>query len=250
MKSSSANSTPLLLSALIIALLAAIYYYFVMPKTDEVSQKEASVASLQANVASLETQIASLNESQAQEVSNEFAIRKKLPDSRGIETLLLNIEEIEYVTDTRILSLNFNSYDTLVNSSNYTDPNAPKTTEDPNATGEAATATASTTAETTAVTTDTNSTTEQTTQMPTEAPISTIDVLTLPTNLKMITFNLEVEAPNNQQLVLFLKEIEKLERVMHIDTISFSLPGEENEFDEEASDVVTTSVQVTTFYYE
>lgn len=37
---------------------------------------------------------------------------------------------------------------------------------------------------------------------------------------------------------------------MHVDSIQYTLLGEENEFVEETSEVVNMSLQVTTFYYE
>ena len=243
MKSSSSNSTPLLLSVLILAILAALFYYLVMPKMDEVNRAEANVSSLQSSITDLESQIATLTAEQSKDVTNEFAIRKQLPAKRAINELLLNIEEMEYVTGSRIVSLSFNSYDELVNSSNYVDPNAPVDTEQ-TSDGQPVEASVQT-GEGTAVIT-----TENVTEDAATAPVSTIAVATLPTNLKMITFSIDVEAPNALQLVAFIKEIESLERVMHIDTIDFSLNGEENKYLEDASDVVATTIQVTTFYYE
>ena len=59
-----------------------------------------------------------------------------------------------------------------------------------------------------------------------------------------------MESPNHGKLQQFIKEIEKLERVMHIDTVDYDLPGEENTYVEDASNIVAASIQVTTFYYE
>lgn len=82
------------------------------------------------------------------------------------------------------------------------------------------------------------------------APVSTIAVETLPPSLKLVTFEVEVASPEYEKLQQFIKEIEKIERVMHIDRISYSLEGEEKVFDAAATDTVTAMVQVTTFYYE
>ncbi len=61
-----------------------------------------------------------------------------------------------------------------------------------------------------------------------------------------------MESPDLQHLVHFIKEIEKIERIMHVDIIEFTLPGEENEFAEQPveRDSIEATVQVTTFYYE
>lgn len=72
----------------------------------------------------------------------------------------------------------------------------------------------------------------------------------LPANLKLITFQLDIESPDDEQLQQFIKEIEALERVMHIDTIEYSLPGEEDTLMNDTSTSVSASIQVTTFYFE
>lgn len=62
---------------------------------------------------------------------------------------------------------------------------------------------------------------------------------------------LNIVAPNAEKLLLFIKEVERLERVMHVDTISYSLPGEEDAFAaKEEKDTLTVMLTVTTFYYE
>ena len=72
----------------------------------------------------------------------------------------------------------------------------------------------------------------------------------LPPSLKLITFNVDVTSPDEEHLIKFIKEMEQIERVMHVDAIDFSLPGEEDAFAEDKTEAVSASVQVTTFYYE
>lgn len=117
------NSSLLLLTALVAALLFAIYYYIVLPKQDEVSSMQSSVSSLQTEVASLQEQIALVQDEQNQTASNTFELRKKVPQDRAMIELLLNIEEIEFVSESRIVSLDFNNYDSLVADSTLQDPN-------------------------------------------------------------------------------------------------------------------------------
>ena len=236
--SSSKNSGPILITVLVAALLFAVYYYVVLPKQEEADMMESSVGSLRSEISTLNEQIVSIQEEQSQEGSNEFALRKKVPDNREIDELLLNIEEIEYVSGSRIQSISFNNYDSLVSASTLKDPNAVAETEE-NVEGQ-----------TEASEEQTTDTTTETTEQATTTPVSTIAVETLPPNLKLITFNVDVESPDHGKLQQFIKEIEKLERVMHIDTVDYDLPGEENTYVEDASDIVAASVQVTTFYYE
>lgn len=221
-----------------LALLFAIYYYVLLPKQDEADMLESSVNSLQSEIASLNEQITLVQEEQSRESSNEFALRKKVPDNREIDELLLNIEEIEYVSGSRIQSISFNNYDSLVSASGLNDPNAVPDTEE-NAEGQ-----------TEASEEQATDTTSETAEQVITTPVSTIAVESLPANLKLVTFEVDVESPNYEKLQQFIKETEQLERVMHIDAIEYDLPGEENIYAENASDIVSATVQVTTFYYE
>lgn len=237
--SSSKNSGPILIIILVGVLLFAIYYYVLLPKQDEADMMESSVNSLRSEISTLNGQIASIKEGQSNKSSNEFSLRKKLPDNREIDELLLNIEEIEYVSGSRIQSISFNNYDSLVSASSLTDPNAVTETEE-NAEGQMK--------ENEEQIAETATTSEN--EEPVTTPVSTIAVESLPPNLKLISFNVDVESPNHDKLKQFIKEIERLERVMHIDTVGYNLPGEENTFAEDATDIVGASIQVTTFYYE
>ena len=232
--SSSKNSGPILIAVLVAALLFAVYYYIVLPKQEEVDMLESSVNSLRSEDSTLNEQIVSIQEELSRESANEFALRKKVPDNREIDELLLNIEEIEYVSGSRIQSIRFNNYDSLVSTSGLTDPNATTATEE-NGIGQAEAGE--------------EQEADTTNQVPTTR-VSTIAVESLPVNLKLVTFEVNVESPNYDKLQQFIKEIEQLERVMHIDKISYSLPGEEHTYAEDASDIVSATIQVTTFYYE
>ncbi|MER2028586.1 MAG: potassium transporter [Solibacillus sp.] len=232
--SSSKNGTLLIVIALAMALLFAMYYYVVKPKQDEEQMIRSEIHSLHTEIAAIEETIATNQSQHSQTNVNEFALRKKVPDNREIDELILSIEEMQYVTDSRIQSIDFNNYDALVSSSGLQDPlSTPETEEE--------------------VSTDpTESATDQTedTEASEELPVSTIAVETLPPSLKLVTFNINVAAPNDVNLLQFIEEIEKKERVMRIDIIDFALPGEEDKFTEEASEIVTADIQVTTFYYE
>lgn len=220
--SSGKSSSVLLLVALVAVLLFAVYYYVILPKQEEADRLASSVNSLESEISSLQDQISEADK--VESTSNEFILRKKVPETRAINELLLNIEEIEYITNSRILGINFNNYDSLVSESDLAPKEEETTTEETN---------------------EENSTENEKEEVPT----STISIASLPTSLKMVTFELEVESPNNARLQKFIKEIESLDRIMHIDTISYSLPGEELEF-EGTSEIVEATIQVTTFYFE
>ncbi|MEG0472507.1 MAG: potassium transporter [Solibacillus sp.] len=227
------NSGLLLVSALVLALLFAVYYYVVQPKKEEVSNAESAVNQLQTDVSALKEDIALIEENRSKETVNLFALRQKVPQQRAMKELLLSIEEIEFVAQTRILSLEFNNYDSLVVESTLEDPNKPEETE---------------AGQTDGATEQAVSSEEESTES--VLPVSSITRETLPAELKMITFNVEVAALDQTQIEQFLKEIESLERVMRVDAIHYALPGEEAALAEDQLDIVTADIQVTTFYYE
>ncbi len=218
--SGNKNSSLLLVIALLAALLFAFYYYVVLPKKEELYSTQNTISSTRTEIRSMQEQIAKLENEQAIE-TNIFSLRKRLPQSREIDQLLLNIEEIEYVSGTRVLNINFNNYDSLVSESMKQEQTAPEENTDG----------------------------EEEEGEEKETPISSIDISTLPSELKLITFVLDVEAPDYNSLLTFIEEIENLERIMHIDALNFELPGEESVIQNE-EETVTVSVQVTTFYHE
>ena len=236
---SSQKSSLILLIVLIATLLFAIYYYMILPKKDEVQSLERSIHSIQGEIDSLQEQNTLVTSVQTS-TSNLYEIRQKLPQNRNIDQLLLNLEEIEYMTETRITAINFNSYDQLVSESGIQN-GEDEQSEEPESDIEAVTAEKDEKAEE-------NKEPNEEEQL--QTPISSISSEFLPSELKLITFSLQVEGAKDEQLKAFIEEVEQLQRIMHIDTINYSLPGEEDEFNEESSDVVNMSIQATTFYYE
>jgi type IV pilus assembly protein PilO len=81
-------------------------------------------------------------------------------------------------------------------------------------------------------------------------PTTTISAAQLPPALKLLTLNIAVDAPDNSALQLFIREIEQLERVVRVDTISYTLPDELGSVNPLEATNISASIQVTTFYYE
>lgn len=234
---SSKNSTILLLTALFAAILFAVYYYVLTPKLDEVKEKESTLSSLNQEITTLQEQMTLIDETQQTSISNTLTLRKKVPQTREIEKILLDIAEIEAVTGTLVESIRFNNYDSPVVDSTITDPNAPAVDQEAVPRTPAVEEKA----------TDNQSTPEGTTDTP---PVSTITKESLPEQLKLVTFSFDIAALDLQALQNFLQEIEQIERIMKIDTLSISSPGEEEQLQEDADPTVKATVQVTTFYYE
>jgi len=220
----SKKSGLLLLVLLIASLLFALYYYVILPKKDEVRAKEASIQSLQTEIKSLEQSLTSFDEQLEVPMQETLEMQKKVPSVRAVEQVLRDMVEIEEVTGTRMESLTFNNYDEPVANANVDQTN--------------------TVAEAEAKVNEEN---QENTETP---PVSTIAQENIPPELKLVTFTFDIGALTFDAMVTFLKEVEKLERVMKIDTINMTIPGEQEKLDKEADNTIKATVQITTFYYE
>ena len=222
--SSSKNGTLLLIIALAMAILFALYSFVVKPKQEEAQSIRTEINYLNTEIKSLEQNMVDRQSQYSATDVNEFMLRKKVPNNRNIDSLILSIEEIEYVTGSLIRRIEFNNYDTLVSNSNLLNPTENSDDESLGILDEL--------------------------QQTEELPVSTIVEEPLPQSLKLVTFIIEVTSPNEPNLLQFIREVEQIERIMHIDSIDFDLAGEEDQLYEDTSEVVTAEVQVTTFYYE
>lgn len=217
---SNKNSAPILLTALIALILFASYYYFVLPKKQEAERLNSSVSSLQQEITSLQSQIALKQNEERKVPENLFALQKKVPAHKDIVNLLLNMEEIELLSTSKITGMQFNNYDALVSESELQDP----------------------------IDTEADSATEE--QATEELPTSSIAKETLPPELQMVTFNIELESKNEADLTIFLKELESLQRVIRVDQIDLQVPGEADLVEDGTPKTVSATIQATTFYYD
>ncbi|KPN96421.1 hypothetical protein [Lysinibacillus sp. ZYM-1] len=219
---SSKNSSIILLIALITAVLFALYYYLLLPKLDEVKAKENHISQVQQEVTRINEKLAQLDKEQGQPTINILSLRQKLPATRAVEKILLDLAEIEEVAGTRIESLTVQNDEAAVRQS-----------EELNMVEQA----------------EAEVNGGQDTDKP-STPISSLSKDSLPANLKLITFILEVGALDFNSLESFLQELEQLERVMKTDAIEIKLPGEQDQLEKNADLTLMATVQVTTFYYE
>ncbi|MER2105716.1 MAG: potassium transporter [Solibacillus sp.] len=233
------RSSILLIIIVILLLLFALYYYVILPKKQEEERLQQSVNQVQSEVTALQENIRILVEEQEYVEENTYAMRKKLPPNRMMQQLLLDIEEIEYVSESKVLAVNFNNYDAVVNASTLQDPNVQEVPAE-----------ADVAADGTAEENTDNVESQERTDVTEEVPVSTVTRETLQAELKMVTFNMNVEAPDRKNIEAFVKELENLERVMRIDSISYNLLGESDLLEEQLYDLTTAVVQVTTFFYE
>lgn len=251
----------LFIGIILFLLLGLLYFYLLMPLKDDANAAEQNVKQLETEVEALENR---LNQNESDQPENTAKLEKKMPLSRQLDELILSLQEIEMVSGSQIASINFNNYDGGLTEADGTNENNESTdgtdeatADDTNNNNEATNGTD----EATTNETDENQSDEQATEDKNsedngsdtndESEQATDEtVINLPTNVKLITINLSVASPDFEHFQLFLQELEKLERITRVDTLTFTKPAErELLYEKDGSQAVTADVQITTFYY-
>lgn len=251
----------LFIGIILFLLLGLLYFYLLMPLKDDANAAEQNVKQLETEVEALENR---LNQNESDQPENTAKLEKKMPLSRQLDELILSLQEIEMVSGSQIASINFNNYDGGLTEADGTNENNESTdgtdeatADDTNNNNEATNGTD----EATTNETDENQSDEQATEDKNsedngsdtndENEQATDEtVINLPTNVKLITINLSVASPDFEHFQLFLQELEKLERITRVDTLTFTKPAErELLYEKDGNQAVTADVQITTFYY-
>ncbi|WP_342559658.1 hypothetical protein NSQ95_11595 [Psychrobacillus sp. FSL W7-1457] len=234
---SNKRNAYLITGALILLLLFAIYYFIISPLKDEKYSKEISVEVLQGEVASLKEQYDSFQASDVK-VDNVFALESKVPYERELDELLLSLEQVELISDSKIEAIEFNNYDGILDQMQLELYQEDSIEEDTTQTEED-------------VQTERESeSTDEAEGTIEEPPSSPVADAPLPANLKLITFNVSVQTKNYEHLVLLIEEIENLERVLRVDQITMNAPGEQELLDEELPTATSATIQLTTFFHK
>lgn len=215
----------LVISALIAVLLGAIYYFLVYPMSEEKNSKEVTISTVRSEIALLDSQLTAPVEEG--EDKNSFQLEKKVPLTRELDMLIKSIEEVDLVSEAKIESIEFNNYDEIVADSTLVPSEEEASPE-----------------------TDDAATEEIEGEQPAETPVSPVANSTLPPQLKLITFNINILTKDYDHLNTFIKELESIERIKRIDQIEFLLPGEESLLELDYKEAISARIQVTTFYYD
>ncbi|MFD1851899.1 hypothetical protein [Oceanobacillus bengalensis] len=220
-----------LLLGLLVVLLLVVYFLFFQPVTKDLKANENERMQLENEVKILEIQIDNNENPDVGEESIEnIKLAKKMPLDPELENLILTLEEIEIISDSRFDNISF-SYDGSV---------PQRTIEEEE-------------------TTDTEETAEQNNveelevdiETTEEAPESVIDMEAKPEDLHVITLNMSVTSPDYEHFQTFIQEVEKQERMMMVSSLDFQKPAEsELLFTEEPDESIYSDVSITTFYYE
>lgn len=214
-----------LLGILVIVIFMGLYYYLVWPKIEAQKTLENSIDTLKNESKRLQNEVMTLTIDE-EPIGNEYELRKKMPEKRGLNELLRSLQEVELVSKAKIQSIVFNHYDGLVSESSL----GLQEEED---LGE-----------------NTEEEEEEENEQAVEKPETKIDISALPNELKLLSFGLQVEVQDHDHLLLFMEEIEKIERLKRIESIQFSQVGEVELSVESPDESIVVTIQVTTFYSE
>ena len=117
MKQTGENKVLVALLGLIAFLLVGVaYYYVILPKGEEETRIKYAIQQLKIDNSELQNQVAVLSVVETDD-SNEYELRKKLPVSRELDNLLHTIQEVELMSESKIVSISFNNYDAEVSQS-------------------------------------------------------------------------------------------------------------------------------------
>jgi type IV pilus assembly protein PilO len=213
-----------LLIVLLFVLLIVVYFVYVSPQSKQLKAAKQNVSNLESEIAALE---ANRDRSTDDLDSDALLLKRKVPLNPELENLLLTFQEIELVSGSRIENIVFrydgelpendsSSEESQENQSTDADEN----TNDANATAE-------------------NNDSE---------PANTINGNN-PEFLKLITAAMDVLSPDYDSFQEFLQELEKRERIMRVDKLTFKKPAERELLDG-SDETITFTIEVTTFYYE
>lgn len=202
-----------LLLGLFFLLLIVLYFFLYQPLVNELKVKENQVRTTKNEVDILNVRS---EKATTKDDSNleQLRLQTKLPMSRELESLILTLEEIEAVSNSRVENISF-SYDGSMPES---------TTEGEN---------------------------EATEEAENEVTESLIDLEEKPENLHVITISMSVTSPNYDDFQTFIKEIEKQKRMMAVSQLEFEKPAEsELLLEKDPDESIILNVAITTFYYE
>lgn len=206
-----------LLLVLLFVLLIVVYFVFVNPQSKQLKAAKQNVSNLESEIAALE---ASRNQSKDSLDSDTLLLEKKVPITPELEDLLLTFQEIELVSGSRIENIEF-SYDGEL-------------PENHSGSGESQENQSN----------DANDATENNES----EPINTSNG-NKPEFLRVITAKMDVLSPDYDSFQEFLQELEKRERVMRVDKLTFEKPAEKEQL-EGSGETITFTIEATTFYYK
>lgn len=219
----------IILLGLLFILLFVVFLFFYRPLAGDLAEKEAEEESLMSDLAILEQRLITGEKEGTNDLDELDAIRLqgRLPSEEKLDELILILNEIELVSGSLVNSISFGYSGSLPDS---VIPQEEESNNEP---------------------VDLEKEIEERLNPETSEEEGSIQLTEKPAGLEPIQVTLNVESPDYQHFQLFLKEIEKQERMMIVSSLSFDKPAEEELiFSEEPDETISATVTIMTFYYD
>ncbi|MEN2467096.1 hypothetical protein [Ornithinibacillus sp. JPR2-1] len=212
----------LLLLALLFILLTVVYFFFYLPMDQELKSKENNMELVEKEVSTLQSEVMKLEEGNQAGVE-PYMQAEKLPQDPELEKLILTLQEIEFISDSRIDNINF-TYGGSEPLRTDVEDEVESESEPENQDEE---------------------------QEGLEQVESVMDFANKPDNVEVISVSMAVNSPDYEHFQLFLNQIEKQERFMTVSSLHFQKPAErELLLEGDSFQTITANVTITTFYYQ
>lgn len=222
------------LVALLISIILAVililgsYFFYLNPKKAEMSNMETQLQSEEQLLAALQDQLAKNSLPTSESIAE---LQKKVPVKQQLEMLILDLEKAEVLSDSFISNMSFSEADVPV----------PAQQEQ------------SASQENQETTNQAEQTSDQTNQDTTDQADSgnpageEVKPLPLPAGVKKLTVTLSVTSPSFYELIKFIETVENLNRLVVIESVSFSGGSELTSLEAEA-EPLTYALTFSAFY--
>ncbi|WP_339214324.1 hypothetical protein [Ornithinibacillus sp. FSL M8-0202] len=216
----------LLLLTLLFILLTVVYFFFYLPMNQELKSKENNLELVEKEVSTLQSEVMKLEEGNQAGVE-PYMQAEKLPQDPELEKLILTLQEIEFISDSRIDNINFTYGGSETLRTDVEDEVEAESESEP----------------------EPEIQDEEQEEM--EQVESVMDFANKPDNVEVISVSMAVNSPDYEHFQQFLNQIEKQERFMTVSSLHFQKPAErELLLEGDSFQTITANVTITTFYYQ
>lgn len=197
----------------LLAIVAGVYFLIVSPKLEDVKQKEQELSAQEKILSVLQNKITGTKSSTFE---STVALQQSVPVKPLSEQLLLDIEKAETISGSFVVNMDFQEADMEENQDQQKSDS-------------------------------TNEKQDQTNQATTEEEQSKENTIPLPTGVKKLTVNLNIESPSYFELEKFLQILEASTRIVVVEAIDFSANDEIISTDQ-TNKPLTYKVTLSAFY--
>lgn len=226
---------------LFLLIAGTIYFLLVHPLLGDISRLENAIESKTIEAEALEKQLRKAETETKTSNVEELLLTRIVPDTRQLDEYILELQKLEYRTDSVIETISF-AYDSAI--SNHAEPEAEEAED--SATNNDADEEESTTEEEE----ETGNVEDEDETEDEEEEIIPLFVSERPEGLEVLGLNIVALSPTYEDFIELLEVIESLERVTVVNSLAFVNEDEQKLlFDEEYEGYIPFTINISTFYY-